>query len=43
MLAVSVLALWAAYHFWRVGTSAAADVAALTSWRDDSDGIRAAP
>jgi MFS family permease len=43
MLAVSVLALWAAYHFWRVGASVAADVAALRSWRDDLDGIRAAP
>jgi MFS family permease len=43
MLAVSVLALWAAYHFWKVGTSAEADVAAIRSWRDPSDGIEAAP
>jgi MFS family permease len=43
MLAVSVLALWAAYHFWQVGTSAATDVAAIGLWGNGSDGIRAAP
>jgi predicted MFS family arabinose efflux permease len=36
MLAMSWVALWAAYHFWRAGQSVAIDIPTVYRWNDDA-------